>query len=200
VLRRAAEVAPDYAEAYSLLGGALMRLRRDEEAMAAFRQTLRVLPSSPSDHANLGLLLARAGRYAEAGSQYRRALGLRPNHAGWLADLAWLLAAREDPRQRDPAEALRLAQKACRLTGRDPEALEALAAAQAADDNFRDALATAREASRIPGLGRNKVLAGRLAEQLRCYEAGRLLFAPAPPWTVPYAPAVGLAVDEKVAP
>src|SRR5207248_5560051 len=98
-----------------------------------YRQALRVTPANAAEHANLALVLARTGAPDEAIDHYRRALGPCPDHTEWLADLAWLLATREQPSPGDAAEALRLAQDACRLTQeRDPVALLSLAAAHAA--------------------------------------------------------------------
>jgi tetratricopeptide (TPR) repeat protein len=196
-LRRVVELAPDYPGPHSVLGGLLLGQDRDEEAIAAYRQALRVNPSNAADHANLGLLLARAGRAEEALAQYRRALGLRPDQTGWMADLAWLLAAGEEPGLRDPAEALRLAEEACRLTqSRDPAALRSLAAAQAAAGRYPDALDTARQAAQVAALAKQGGLAAHIEEQVRRYEQGKPFYARAPFRTTPYPPVPALTVVE----
>jgi tetratricopeptide (TPR) repeat protein len=172
-LRRASEVAPDHPTVFPTLGGILMHQQQFEKAIAAYRQALRVQPSSPSNHANLGQLLVRTGRVAEGMAQYRHALALRPDHVSWNAELAWILATQEDARIRDPDSALRLAQKACRLTeDRDAASLQALAAAQAAGGHYADALTTARRAEKVARIQGRLDLTEQAEAQIRCYEKG----------------------------
>ena len=65
-------------------------------------------------------------------------------------ELAWLLATGSDPAVRDPAEAVRLADRAVRLSGgRDPNLLDTQAAAQAAAGRFERAIETARRAREL---------------------------------------------------
>jgi tetratricopeptide (TPR) repeat protein len=148
--QRTVSLAPDHPLLYPMLGDSLARQNQLEAAIAAFRQALRVVPQNPGHHVNLGLLLARAGQIDEALYQYRYAVSSRSNQSSWLADLAWLLATREESRLRQPAEAQRLAMEACERTGqRDASCLQALAAAQAADGQYSAAAQTARRARKI---------------------------------------------------
>ncbi len=62
---------------------------------------------------------------------------LAPDSPAVLVDLAWLLAASPLESLRDPGLAVRLAERAVKVTGRkDAGALDALGAAQAANDDF----------------------------------------------------------------
>jgi tetratricopeptide (TPR) repeat protein len=194
-LQRASAAAPDHPMAYSIRGGILLGQGRNEEAIAAYRQALRVGPSSPAEHANLGLLLARAGQVEEALARYRRALALRPGYAAWQADLAWLLATAADPKVRDPAEALRLAEAACQRGG-DAHSLGALAAAQAAGGNYAAARDTARRAARAALDAKDKELAARVGEQVRSYEREQPFLGRAPQRNRAYPPIPARAVDE----
>jgi tetratricopeptide (TPR) repeat protein len=188
-LRRAAERAPDRLTVFSTLGGVLMTQGLADDAVATYRQALRIWPSSPSDRANLGMLLARAGQTDAARAQYQRALALRPDHADWLADLAWLWATPDDAGRRDPEKALHLAEAACWLTGQgNAAALQALAAAQAVAGRFSGARSTARQASEVAERTRQTARVELLAEQIRCYEQGRLYHAPALHRDLPYPP------------
>jgi len=70
-----------------------------------------------------------------------------PDDAASLNALAWILASDSDPSIRNPAEAVRLAERACELTGRKSAALlDTLAAALAALGDTSRAVQTAEEA------------------------------------------------------
>jgi Flp pilus assembly protein TadD len=188
-LRRAGELAPDHPLVYSALGAVLLE-QHDEEGIAAYREALRIAPTNAAAHANLGLLLARAGHCEEAIAQYRCAVGLRPTEPEWLTDLAWLLTAGGAASPRDPEEARRLAQEACRLGGdRDPAALEALAAAEAGCGRYAEARAAAARALAAAAAAGETVLAARLQEQERAYERGLPAAARPPLRDRPYAAA-----------
>jgi tetratricopeptide (TPR) repeat protein len=189
-LQRASELAPDHPAMYPMLGDALMAQKRDEEAVAAYRQALRVEPWNPADHANLGLLLARVGQTEEALAQYRLAIDVYPGQPDWLADVAWILATQEDPRFRDPEEALRLAEEACRRSqDRSAAPLQSLAAAQAACGRYGEARDTAVRAAQAAADTGMSDLVRPLLEQLQCYEKGKPFYARAPLRTRPYATA-----------
>jgi Tfp pilus assembly protein PilF len=198
LLRRASELAPDLPVVHSVLGGTLARQNRLAEAIVEFREALRVAPSDPGDHANLGLLLTRTGHTAEALEQYRRALGLRSDQAPWLAELAWILATREELRYRDPSQALRLAQQACERTAyQDLACLQALAAAQAASGRYREALQTARCAVDSLGLSPQPARMQSLTELVRRCNQARPFYSREPLRAEPYPSVRALNGNEK---
>ncbi len=55
---------------------------------------------------------------AEAIYRYRRTLEIEPDRVGALLDLAWIIATAPNVELRVPAEAVRLAERAVRLTER----------------------------------------------------------------------------------
>src|SRR5262249_28587799 len=57
-LLRARDLAPDHPALYQMLGGALMEQGRNAEAIAGYREGLRVAAWEPAMHANLALALA----------------------------------------------------------------------------------------------------------------------------------------------
>ena len=190
-LRRASELAPDHPLVYAPLGGALMEAHRDEEAVAAYRQALRVSPWDAVVHADLGLILARTGKTEEALAQYRLAIRLSPDQPEWLADLAWMLATEEEPRFRDPDEALRLAEKACQLTqNREAAPLQSLAAALAAGGRYDEARDMAGRAAGVASSTGQTGLAATLDEQRQRYEQKKPFYASAPARAKPYSGAV----------
>jgi len=86
----------DYAEAYSNLGGGLMHLKQLDEAVACYRQALRLKPDFADAYNNLGTALKEMGQIEEAERAYRQALALNPNAAAVLHNLAGLLAEQRD--------------------------------------------------------------------------------------------------------
>jgi tetratricopeptide (TPR) repeat protein len=102
-LRRASELAPDHPLLHFVMGGILMERYRLPEAIAAYRESLRITPTNaPATHANLGLALARTGSMEEAEAQYRQALRLRPNQTNWAQDLATIQATHKPPTRTVP--------------------------------------------------------------------------------------------------
>lgn len=91
-LAHAAELRRDDPKTLGLLGQALYRLGRFDEAAALFGKLVEQNPLEPGAQVNLGLANLRAKRYVEAISHLERALDLNPEHRkamGYLG-LAWL--------------------------------------------------------------------------------------------------------------
>ena len=66
-------------------GVALLAQGRLEEAMAAFREAIRVKPDHANAHNNLGVALIKQGRWQEAMASFREAIRLNPKFAGRTA-------------------------------------------------------------------------------------------------------------------
>jgi tetratricopeptide (TPR) repeat protein len=108
---------------------------------------LQLLDAAPDlDEDGLGLaafLLWAQGSEAQALAAAEQALERAPDSVLHRKNLAWMLATAGDDRLRDPERARRLATEANDASSRrDPEVLDALAAAQAAGGDFDAALAT----------------------------------------------------------
>jgi tetratricopeptide (TPR) repeat protein len=114
--------------------------------------------------------LAR-GRPDAAVGYYRKAIGRDADHATATNNLAWLLATSRDPSLRGPEEAVAHAERAVRLLGSDPRALDTLAAAYAAAGRYDDAVLTATNARKqIPD---DSPQALALDSRLELYRSGR---------------------------
>src|SRR6266404_1649392 len=81
IYRRAAAMAPNYAEIHNNLGNAQRAAGRVAEAVTSLTRAAKLKPDVASVHSNLGLALAELGRFAEAVSSHRRALKLQPGLA-----------------------------------------------------------------------------------------------------------------------
>jgi Tfp pilus assembly protein PilF len=148
--RRALALRPSYAIAHNNLGTALLQVGQPQQALAAFREAARVDPHLEEAHLNVGLVSRAVGDFTEAAARFRRALELNPNWLTAISSLASLLAAAPDAAVRNPAEAVRFAERAVSLTlRRDPQMLDILAVAHAAAGDYGRAVAIAEEALRL---------------------------------------------------
>jgi hypothetical protein len=68
-----------YAEAHNILGLALVRLDKLQEATGQFEQAVRISPDYAEAHNNLGNALNRAGRLQDAIGHYEQAVRLKPD-------------------------------------------------------------------------------------------------------------------------
>jgi tetratricopeptide (TPR) repeat protein len=167
--REVLRLEPRHAGARNNIGLILMTQGRLQEAISLFQDALRLDSESPDTHHNIGLAFQKRGQLSDAARHLRRAVDIRGDSAPILADLAWLLATAPDDSVRDPQEAIRMAERATRLTNRrDTFTLDALAAAYAAAGRFDSAVAAVQEAI---SLGPPAPLLGKMIARQRLYRA-----------------------------
>ena len=155
--------------AHNNIAVALSKLKREAEATVHFAAAVKLEPTALR-HYNLATRLVRLGRDREAVVQFQRALAARPTWPEALGELAWVYATADEEKIRNGAEALRLAQWACKLTkNTQPDMLDALAAAQAEVGLFDQAAATATQARKLAlGLG-HRQMADRIGKRAALY-------------------------------
>ena len=152
-----------------------------DEAIPHLERAIQLKPDYTEAHNNLSFALTQQGKWNEAIRHFERALQLKPDYAEAACNLARLLATCSEAQFRNPAEALRLAQRARELThARNPVVLDTLAAAQAAGGDFVQAAATAKEALALATAGGNPIFAREIQSRLRLYQAGRPFCEPPP--------------------
>ena len=171
---RAVLINPEYANAHNNLGAELGKKGQLDEAIDHFRSAVQINPDFAMAHYNLGLALAEKGQLDEAIGHYRQALKLQPEHPPLLNDLAWILATATDPMLRNPAEAVRLAEKACDLTDNENTVLlNTLAVAYASAGRFDDSVTTAEKALELAEAAGNENLAQKIRGRLKLFKEGR---------------------------
>ena len=79
--RRATELLPTFAPAWSNLGGTLGELDRPREALAAFERALALEPADPQALNNIGVVRRELGRLAESEAAFRQVIQLTPGMA-----------------------------------------------------------------------------------------------------------------------
>ena len=173
-LVQAAQLAPGWPEAQRRLGLALVRLGRREEARAAYQNLARLMPRTAEAYRDLADMLGEGRQFAEAARYYEEALRLRPDFAPVLNNLALLRASCPQTELRNGAEAVRLAETACRVTQRrDPNFLGTLAAAYAEAGRFGDAIKTIQEAMTASKASGATGLLSLQAQMLAQFRAGK---------------------------
>jgi tetratricopeptide (TPR) repeat protein len=186
LLSGAVLVDPDLLSARIGLGQVLLSNARMEEALPHVRRAAELVADvdqgSPEHdravasqvHLRYGYVLAAVGEAGPAADQYREALRLQPGLPPATVGLAWLLATTEDDALRDPEEAAGLAAEACRASGnRDPKALDALAAADAARGRFEQAVVVAEKAIAAARASGRPALAEAIQRRMDGYRAGK---------------------------
>lgn len=176
-LREALRLNPGNAESQYNLALALNRQELWDEATKLFAKTVGAEMRDANAHYQFAMALAHLGKTKEATSQYAGALLIQPDFPDALDGLSWILATSASAQFRNGAEAVRMAERACELTGRkDPQKMKTLAAAYAEAGRFQDAVATAKEAGELAAAnGRSELaaLCQRMAESFGAKKAWR---------------------------
>jgi tetratricopeptide (TPR) repeat protein len=130
-----------YAPAHFASANVLYRRRLMADAIVEYRAGLGSAPDDVLARCSLARALTEAGRPLEAVTEYESALAIQPEALPCLINFGWLLSAHRDPAVRRADLAVRIAERAADLAGRDSvEALDVLAAAYASAGRFDDAV------------------------------------------------------------
>jgi len=168
------------------LGDILVRQGRLDEAVAEYREHLRLMPSSEEGHGNLANVLLLQGRLDDAIVEYGTLLQIDPDSAEGNGDLSAALL-----RQGRVDDAIAHAQKAVELARytddsgqghNDATMLRILAQAYGKAGRYPEAIQTAQMALQRADSQSNGPLAAALTRELAAYQAGAKasLITPAP--------------------
>ncbi len=171
---KALQINPNYAEAHNNIGVILACQNKDKEAIIHFYEVLRIDSGYAGAYYNLGKIFANQRRIKESILNYRKALRFSPDMTEALYNLAWILACYEDEKYRNGEEAVKLAEKLCRITRyNQPLALDALAAAYAETGKFDAAALTAKKGLKLALNQGPKELVLGLKKRLELYQGKR---------------------------
>jgi tetratricopeptide (TPR) repeat protein len=181
----ACRLHPEDMDARENLALALLYDGRMPDAARQFREVLRLRPDAQT-HYRLALALDSQGQADEALAHYREAVRLSPNTPLYLNDLAWFLATNPKAALRDGAEAVRLAERACQLSGgKEARCWGTLDAAYAEAGRFAEAVATVAKVRQLALAAGQPDIAQQAEERLALYRAGKPYRTPAPPQSSP---------------
>jgi serine/threonine protein kinase len=145
---------------YTLLGRHAEAIKLREETLTLMRD--RFGPEHPNTLAcmnNLAESCQAVGRFADALALYEETLALvkrkltenHPNTLLVMNNIAWLLATADDPRFRDPARAVQLAEKAAHLSPKSADYWSTLGAARHRAGDCKQAVADLEKALALRG-------------------------------------------------
>ena len=167
-------INPDNAKAHNNLGVLLAVKGKFNDAFYHYQEVLRINPKYAGAYYNLGKIYANKGDIENAILYYKKTLQVSPNMAEALYNLSWITATTKDDKFRTGIEAIKLAEKLCKLQNySQPLSLDALAAAYAETGKFKKAVITARKGLELALEMGPKELALGLENRLTLYQAGR---------------------------
>jgi len=176
---QAIAIQPEWFKPYSHLGAVFWAKGNWRKAASYFQEALIREPNDAQTHYNLGLLYTRKAedfpdiQPREAISHLEKALMLQPGSPQFLSALAQTLATYPDPKVRNGARAVLLAEEACQQTHyRVPLFLDTLAAAYAEAGQFPSAIKTAQRAIEIAESQHHDTFVRQLQERMQLYRSG----------------------------
>jgi tetratricopeptide (TPR) repeat protein len=165
---------PDYRRSLTEMAAALGQRNRLDEAAVALRRLLKLNPTDDRNRRLLAVTLTRTGRVEEAIAEYRVLVRRDSSDLDALNNIAWIRATHADPRHRNGAESVRLAEQARDRSGASVAVLySTLAAAYAEAERFPDAVRAGARAVELARAERDNEAATRFAGQLACYRVGQ---------------------------
>jgi tetratricopeptide (TPR) repeat protein len=163
-------IRPDFAAAHFNWANLLFHTGHIPEALDHYREALRIQPDFVQACHNRASALVQVGRVREAIEQGQHLLRLTPNAPYVYHFVAWLMATHDASEGGDPAEAVRLAEKARDLAGRpNSTSLDTLAVAYAAAGRFEEAVTAANEARRLAQSASQTAQAQEIHMRLQLY-------------------------------
>jgi tetratricopeptide (TPR) repeat protein len=174
-LEKALAAAPASPELHYNLANLLAARGRFQEAVVHFEKVLEIAPGYAQARFEMGnALYSIPGRTAEALAQWNSLLRAQPANLIVVNRIARAWATSTDAAVRNGSEAVKLAERAVRLSdGREPAFLDTLAAAYAEVGRFPDALRTARQALELSQRKNDARLTEALSARITLYQANR---------------------------
>ncbi len=177
--RELLKLTPQSSQAYANLGLALFNSGRYDQAIANFERAIVLDPYETILRYHLAEALEITDQIDRAIEEYRKVL---PAYPDWLAlknKLAFLLAAYKETKYHDPKKAIDIAEQICeQLEYTQPEPMDTLAIAYAADGNFTSAIKIAQRALKLAQDADNGKLARDIRGRLHLYKSGQAYYRP----------------------
>lgn len=166
---------PDNVLLLNNLGVALALTGQRDAALQKFFRAMEVAPAYPKSYFNQALIFQQAGQNGAAYTNFLAALKLNPDWPEVLDHTALFLITCPEPQWRDAAAAENFARRANVLAQQAvPSYQETLAAVQATRGDFSNAISNASLAVQKAAAGGQVLLAGKIAAELKAYQAGRI--------------------------
>jgi tetratricopeptide (TPR) repeat protein len=162
--RQATEIAPENTNIRYNFANALCSQGKNDEAIAEYRKVIGYDKNYADAYNNLGYALLPQGKLDEAMTCFGEALKIKPDMVNALVGLAQVLVTHPNPNTRDATRAVKLSERAAKLTNnRNAKVLGTLAVSYAAAGQFDEAVKT-EEAALNLAISENNV---QLADNIR---------------------------------
>ncbi len=170
----ALRMAPDSAATHANFANLLAKQHARDEAMAHYSEALRLNPAFVEAHYYIASLLLEEGRTEDAAAHCIAALQIKADYVPAMVSLAWIYATdRGKAATQNAAEAVRLAEQACQISGRKQSGpLDTLAAAYANAGRFEEAVKTGEEAFSIAKAAGENDFADSIRARIALYKKG----------------------------
>jgi Flp pilus assembly protein TadD len=157
------------------LGRALAAKQKTDAAIFHFQKALSIQPDYIGASNDLGVLFASKGEIKEAVAAWEQSLSFDPENADAANNIAWVRATAADGDLRDGRKALELAQIALRAGGENPVVLRTLAAAQAENAQFAEAIATCQRGEELARRSGDRAMVESLRNCAESFRRGEAL-------------------------
>lgn len=157
------------------LGRALAAKQKTDAAIFHFQKALSIQPDYIAASNDLGVLFASKGEIKEAIQAWRQSLSFDPDNADAANNIAWVRATVADADLRDGREALELAQRALRSGAENAVVLRTLAAAQAENGQFAEAIATCQRGDELAQKNGDRAMVESLRGCIESFRRGEAL-------------------------
>ena len=159
------------AEDHYILAKTYQQIGKNNEALKSLGTAIELDPEFAPALFEIAAINVKSGNIPNALLLYRQGLKTQPDNLKAANNLAWLLATCQDAKVRNPKEALLIAQKIVRATKeQNSDALDTLAAAQAACGDFGSAIKTVNKAILLIKTGQLPALTNQLKARLDSYQ------------------------------
>jgi len=173
-LKEAIRIKANWPETHNKLASVYLRQGKPDDAIIHYEYSLELNPDQPQVHRDLGLLFHRQGNFERVIYHWQKALELNPGNIELMNNLAWIMATHPDTAFRNPEKAIRLAERACKLSNYEISgSLDTLSAAYAAAGKFAEAITTAEKALQLAVSSGQTDFAEEIRKRLNLYKAAK---------------------------
>ncbi len=165
---------PDDPNTHQALATELYRQGKIDEAIAHWLEAAKQKPDWAEVQNSLGTAFYQQSKPKDAVKYWSEAIRLKPDWPEPQNNLAWLLATAEDEKLHNPAEAVRLAERACELSDyNQPGMLDTLGVTYAAAGRFTEAVKTAEKGIELAQQTKQETLAEDIQNRLELYRMNK---------------------------
>ncbi|MGD0077417.1 MAG: tetratricopeptide repeat protein [Sedimentisphaerales bacterium] len=171
--KKVMELDPKLPNARAKMGYVLLMAKRPDEAVACLNEALKTSTDRMEVYVNLAIAYSQLGDFKQSIQNCNKAAELKSDDPEVLNNLAWLLATDGNVSIQDTNNAVKCAERACKLTGnKNISFLDTLAAAYAAAGKFAEAKTTAEKAVKDARVAGKEELAREIEGRLKLYQEG----------------------------